>query len=369
MNLNQTRSFVEVCRKLDQLRFAGTVDWDGLGEAIFKSTTKASTRLLLFWLCSIIDQFYGYVQVWTDGENAMLKLLENSPRSLSDITNKIRDMRKDGKGNIVGRITFDHRQFALVRDDYLRIKNTFDFLFEHGDPQEDVGKKFVRALGEFIASCQGKGGILKVAYFLDGWLFSNQLVPEKPSLADLEKFRGKQRKRLWMFMMFLRRDPSVLGLLARSLEEVYGQNEGKVLYRKWADAERFDPRELDLPTDMWNTRLFKAMIGQLGVDIKGARRIARELASEYGTSPSVFDVTFEIGANRCARTGSCEKCPFGDNALCHKGKTEHCSIPDWLFPYYMKNREELHCDPENCPIGQDVGKNICTRQIDREIEH
>jgi len=47
MNLNQTRSFVEVCRKLDQLRFAGTVDWDGLGEAIFKSTIARAMRPLL----------------------------------------------------------------------------------------------------------------------------------------------------------------------------------------------------------------------------------------------------------------------------------------------------------------------------------
>jgi hypothetical protein len=134
MMVNQTQEFVKVCRKLDQLRFTGTIDWGSLGKNIHKNDRlMASTRLLLFWLCSIIDQFYGYIRIWTYGERAMLKLLEDNPRSFSDVTNKIKNLRRDRRGNTVGDIPIDHERFTLVRDDHERIKNTFDFLSKYGN--------------------------------------------------------------------------------------------------------------------------------------------------------------------------------------------------------------------------------------------
>ena len=52
MKFNATESFVKVCQKLDEHRFVGAVNWGLLGKNVFgNSKLRASTRLLLFWLC------------------------------------------------------------------------------------------------------------------------------------------------------------------------------------------------------------------------------------------------------------------------------------------------------------------------------
>jgi hypothetical protein len=76
----------------------------------------------------------------------------------------------------------------------------------------------------------------------------------------------------------------------------------------------------------------------------------------------LLDVTFEIGVNACKRK-ECSKCPFGENKLCHKGNEKYCSITSWLFPYYTKE-PQITCQPEDCPIGEDLGKNLCGRKVD-----
>ena len=82
MVTNNLDALVKVCIKLDGLRFKGNIDWGILGRSIFKNQElKPSTRIFLFWLCSIIDQFYPYVKIWTDGERAMLNILKNKPKS------------------------------------------------------------------------------------------------------------------------------------------------------------------------------------------------------------------------------------------------------------------------------------------------
>lgn len=373
MDMDTTERFVIVCQKLDELRFAGTIDWGLLGPNIFRNfKLPASTRLFLLWLCSMIDQFYGYVTIWTNGEKAMLELIEDSPRSFSDAREKMRNFRIDRRENTICDISFETGKFTLVRDDYRRIENTFKFLEHYGNQQTGLDVRFVKALGELLARCCGKNGILKMAYFLDGWMFSGIDVSQNPSSAELQRFRRKPRKRLWMFIMFSRRDPSVLNLFRRALIEAYGKKRGNDLFNIWNDQAMFDPKEIELPGDMWNNRLFAALLSELPPFLKKspkeARSMARELAAQYAISPSVFDVTFELGANRC-RSLNCDQCPFGDNKLCHKGKEMCCTISDWLFPYFEKDSQGTICSAESCPIARDIGKNLCSRQIDREIEH
>jgi hypothetical protein len=367
---NSTDSFVKVCQKLDELRFMDTISWGILGKNIFSNPRlKASTRLFLFWLCSIVDQFYGYVTVWTKGENAMLKLIEDCPQSFAKVDEKIKNLRKDNKGNMIGDIFFNGTKFTLVRDDYSRIRNTFDFLAQYDKPETSLDEKFVRVLGELIAGNQGESGILKTAYFLDGWIFSNTRISSDPILNELQGFREKPRKRLWMFIMFLKRDPCVQNLFREALFEVYGNESGKALFSMWNDDSKFNPKEIELPGDMWNQRLFKALLSELPTFLKQQpKRTARELALRFNLSPSVFDVTFEFGANKC-KSMDCSPCPFGDNELCHQGKEKLCSISKWLFPFYEKKADGIVCQPDNCPITKDYGKNLCTREIDPEIVH
>ena len=373
MEKDVTERFVRVCQKLDELRFAGTTDWGVLGPNIFKNPRLApSTRLFLFWLCSIIDQFYGYTTIWTKGEKAMLRLLEGTPRSFSDVDEKMQNLRKDRRGRTMGDIYIENGRFALVRDDYERIKNTFEFLEQYGNREKDFGTAFVETLAGLLSRCAGNKGILKFAYFLDGGLFSGITVSTNPSTSELRMFQKKPRKRLWMFIMFLRRDPAVLNLFREALTEVCDGNVSSNLFNTWEDVSRFDPKEVELPGDMWNVRLFAALLSELPSFLekspKDARVLARELATRYSISPSAFDVTFELGANRC-RSLECDQCPFGENTLCHKGTEKACSISEWLFPYYEKDSRGEICSAKDCPIAKDIGKNICSRQVDREVQH
>lgn len=374
MGADATERFVKVCQKLDELRFVGTTDWGLLGQNIFKNSRLASpTRLFLFWLCSIIDQFYRYVTIWTNGEKAMLELIEDSPQSFSDVEEKMKNVRKDRKGNTICDIFTNTGKFVLVRDDYERIKNTFEFLEHRGDQQKDFGVLFVKTLVELLSKCPGENGILKLAYFLDGWMFSGITISTNPSVAELRLLQEEPRKRLWMFIMLLRRDPAVLNLFRSALIEAYDENVGNNVFNTWNDENLFDPKGIELPGDMWNKRLFAALLSELPAFLekspREARSLARVLASQYAISPSIFDVTFELGANRC-RSLNCEKCPFGDNKLCHKGKDKSCSVSDWLFPYYEKDSQGTKCNAKSCPIAEDAGRNLCsTREIDRDIEH
>lgn len=351
-------SFVKVCIKLDELRFKDTTDWGDLAINIHRNLNlRPSTRIFLLWLCSIIDQFYPYERIWIKGEKAMLSLLEIGPKSFEDVKKVMKNIRRDRKGNVLADIPINNESFKLVRDDYLRIKNTFDFLFSFGS-DEKIDIKFVKLLGNFISSFEGKNGVLKIAYYLNAHLWENIPIEVTSKLA-LGSFRNKPRKRLWMFLMFLRRDPSIIRIFKDALIEVYGEAKGNKLFSVWINDERFSPNEIELPGDMWNIRLFKAMKIR-----KDAKKVARDLASKYGISPSVFDVTFEIGANKC-REGKCNDCPFGENKLCHKGREKYCSIAEWLF----YERTKTICEPKNCPIGKDLGKRLCGRKIDMKIKH
>ncbi len=366
MRMERVNRFVRVCIKLDELRFAGTIDWDGLAKNIFHNPRlTASDRVFLFWLCSMIDQFYQYTRIWTVGEAAMLKIIESRPRDLSDL----RGIIVDGKIIWIG----DER-FILVRDDLKRIENTFKFLFGYSEIEGDPSIKFVHFLGELIDRLGGAGGTLRFGYYVNKHLWQGEKyesIDVNLSERELKRFLKSSRKRLWMFIMFLRRDPSIMRIFRDALIEVYGQVGGNQLYNIWVDEEKFSTKELELPSDMWNQRLFDALLREvIEGKVNEAKKVARELAKEYNISPTVFDVTFELGANICVKQ-ECSKCPFGDNQLCSRAEGEICPLTNWLYPYYRKDTSapELLCKPQNCPIGQDLGKNLCTREIDKTITH
>jgi hypothetical protein len=211
----------------------------------------------------------------------------------------------DGKGNRLGDIIIKSGSFTLVRDDYSRLKNVFSGLSKI-NPNNDFDQQFVRLLGQLIEENQGKNGILKITYFLDGWLFSNSATSNAPTISQLDRFRELPRKRLWMFVMFLRRDPCIRNLFREALLQIFGNERGQILFEKWSDDSAFDPKDIELPGDMWNARLFKALLANIGdFEKQKPKQLAREIASRYSILPSTLDVTFELGANKCIQKSVC----------------------------------------------------------------
>lgn len=213
---------------------------------------------------------------------------------------------------------------------------------------------------------QGKNGIFKFTYFVSRGLFdykeSFDIV--YPSDYDLKTFKHKPRKRVWMFVMILKREPPVIRLLGDALTETSGEDEGGRLLNIWTNPRLFDPLELQMPSDMWNQRLFKALGSKVGLK-GGIKREAERLGLRYGIFPSAFDVTFSIGADRCSE-GECKRCPFGDNKLCHKGKERDCNIVNWVHSFY--DYQSL-CHASSCPIGKDYGVGLCSRELDGSVSH
>lgn len=390
--LDKEERFVRVCVKLDELRFENNKSWK-IGEDIFNKNLPATQRIFLTWLCSIIDRppdprldnpkclsnlkeyNFDYRAIWTVGEKAMLMLIRNNPRSFFDVCKTICSFKMDKCGNIFipVKINGEDREFVLLTECYSIIRNTCEFLSRYDTSDCDLSFKFVKLLGDAIDAFKGKDGILKLANFLDKALWKNNYQGAMKRLIKRRYREKPQKKRLWMFIMMLRRDPAILEVFKDALVEVYGEEKGKELHYIWTDNDYYNPSEIELPGDRWNVRVFKMMrLVDENVkegDIEKIRRIARELAQQHEIFPSVFDVTFEIGANFC-RKGRCNECPFGENLLCkqNRGPGKECVFvskdapyDSRLFPYYVKD-SPIMCDPEKCPIGRDLGEHLCNRE-------
>ncbi|MEM7827071.1 MAG: hypothetical protein QXQ40_02505, partial [Candidatus Aenigmatarchaeota archaeon] len=83
------KQFTEVCIKLDELRFKKLIDWGGINV----QEIKPSEEIFLFWICSIIDQFYPYQTIWENGKKAMLNILKTNPKSFDDVKKTMRNIR------------------------------------------------------------------------------------------------------------------------------------------------------------------------------------------------------------------------------------------------------------------------------------
>jgi len=134
-------------------------------------------------------------------------------------------------------------------------------------------------------------------YRMAGYVLLHLLDAASKNWNDYVKLEKRQCallgdwKRLWLLLMYLRRDNSLVRcLFERALG---GLNNGKRALQYWYDDNYFDPKECQLPVDKWvkdNWSLIMKPSKKLsGKDVAGD---AIALASRHGVSPSVFDVLF-----------------------------------------------------------------------------
>ena len=158
-----------------------------------------------------------------------------------------------------------------------------------------IGHWFVQKITE-IAEKHGheKGNVYRLAGEICTDLYS------KPDAASLlgsgflpHNFSGGDHKRFWMYMMFLRRDNSVVRcLFTRALSEF---DNGQKAVQYWYDPRYFDPIECELPVDRRVSANWNSAFGRLKMldvqteNISHVARKARLFARENGFSPSVFD--------------------------------------------------------------------------------
>ena len=104
-----------------------------------------------------------------------------------------------------------------------------------------------------------------------------------------DDFTGEHYKRLWMLIMYLRRDKGVVRcLLRRALDRVPN---GMQAFDSWIDEGYFDPNECELPVD---TRVLSGwkkfgLFDPPAQKVKEVAEQARKLAREKGVAPASFD--------------------------------------------------------------------------------
>jgi hypothetical protein len=158
-----------------------------------------------------------------------------------------------------------------------------------------IGHWFVQKITE-ITEKHGheKGNIYRLAGELCSDLYSKPEVVDSLRNGVLPNdFSGGKHKRFWMYIMFLRRDNSIVKcLFTRALSKL---DNGQKAIQYWYDPKYFDPTECELPVDRrvlanWNSIFAKLRKPNLQTESTSIVAVkARSFARENGFSPSVFD--------------------------------------------------------------------------------
>lgn len=267
-NVNNQTSFLDQAKRIDKLRFDTGDEW---GEPTIFHTVRRlifsnpdpDEGLLLFTLACWLDMQAAYTTVWTT-------YLRQTKLWI------------DGKGP-VPRGNFCHTTTHLL------------LTGRSIEKYKGIGHWFVQKITE-IAEKHGheKGNVYRLAGEICTDLYS------KPDAASLlrsgflpHNFSGGDHKRFWMYMMYLRRDNSVIRcLFTRALERF---DKGQRAIHYWYDPEYFDPTECELPVDRrvlanWNSIFVRLRAPNLQTESTSLVAVkARSVAREARISPSVFD--------------------------------------------------------------------------------
>jgi len=267
-NFDSLTTFLSHAKAVDKLRFDSGNEW---GEPkISQSVTNlifanpgADEGLLLFTLGCWLDMQAKYTVVWNSYLKQAKKWLQGNeplPRAKFELTAK---------------------HLLLTKSSITKIGSlSLWFTLKINQIAKENG--------------EAKGNIYRLAGAMCHDLYS------KPEAVDYlrkgmlpKQFSGGDHKRFWMFLMFLRRDNSVVKcLFSRALSKIEGGNKA-VQY--WYNDKYFDPLECELPVDTWVLKNWNKMSKKLNhasfktnYTAQVAAR-ARELALKANMSPSMLD--------------------------------------------------------------------------------
>lgn len=269
-NLAKNPKFIQDVVKLDGYRLSSGADWGNPGHGgnpiklIFKNPNP-DTGLLLYILCNWMDLQLPTERVWSE-------LLEQANEWIS------------------GRGSMPRGSFNPVRP---HLKQTWGTARKYGS----ISNWFAARITEIAHKHgRGSGNIYRIA----GLIFRDLLDPSKKRKRNTrgQKELDKGRcallddwKRLWVLLRGLRRDNSLRRcLFTRALKTV--SNGGKAI-EYWYDDSYFDPMECQLPVDGWvRDNWISIMNSTNKLRRRNVAQEAKQLASRYNVSPSVFDVLF-----------------------------------------------------------------------------
>jgi hypothetical protein len=268
-------SFLAAAQEADRLRFQSSAEWmePPIARQVEKSIFRnpdADEGLLLFILSAWLDLQASYIYVWNE-------LLVRTQTWLA--TSAWPDPEAD----------LPRGKFRPTRPHLLKTIATLG--------QPEYGRSIAAWFTSSILAIARRNGprkgnlyrfvsrICADLYDAKDGLFTDSL--KEGGLPD--NYVGTHYKRLWMLVMFLRRDELAIRCLLR--RALGGSEEGRDAIRYWENDLYFDPLESELPVDIrvrrgWESLPFTASSYSA---VEAVFREARMLARGAKLPPSSFD--------------------------------------------------------------------------------
>jgi hypothetical protein len=268
-------SFLDAAQQADRLRFQSSAEWveppiaAQVEVSIFRNPDP-DEGLLLFVLSAWLDLQTSYIYVW----NKLLVRTQAWVRSTA-WSNPEADVPR---GN-----------FSATRPHLLKTTATL--------AQPAYGRSMAAWFTSAILGIAQRNGPRNGNLYR----FVSRLCTDLYEAKDLkftdhlregelpDDYMGTHYKRLWMLIMFLKRDEVAIRCLLR--RALGGSDEGREALRFWESDLYFDPQESELPVDTrvkqgWGRLPFTANSYK---DVHPIGREARKLARAARVPPSSFD--------------------------------------------------------------------------------
>lgn len=269
------KSFLTNARKVDEVRFSEGPEWSD--PAVSKSVRKnifcnpsPDQGLLLFLLCCWLDLQMSYTRVWS-------QLLDQT-RGWLDTTAWAAPIDGTPRGNF--------------RQSKPHLLKTISAL-SHRGYERSISNWFATTVtGIARENSTRKGHIYRFAASICRDLYeakSASFVTSMAAGSPPDDSAGTHYKRLWMLIMFLRRDKSVIQcLIRRAMQSSPTSSEALAL---WYDDRVFDPNECELPIDSRVKEAWEQLpfVSETTRSREMVARAARQIATKAYVSPSSFD--------------------------------------------------------------------------------
>jgi len=260
--------FIKEARELDKFRFDTSYEWQepvtyGYTKKYIFENPNPDKGLLLFFLCCLLDLQMDYRTVWS--------------RHLEQAANWIEDPEN---------ISIPRGHYPATERNLIKTLNV-------ANESRSISNWLKNKLLEIVKNNPNNDGNL---YRLAGNIMSDLLEPSKELRSTIDGLKYGHVgllgnwKRLWMLVMFLRRDKNIIkNLLIRAFKN---KEFGLEALNYWYKDDYFDENESELPVDIRIREKWTKLWNQMGMTEKDVAINANKIANKYGIPPSTFDVIF-----------------------------------------------------------------------------
>lgn len=265
---NDLENFIEEVYKIDNFRFTNSFEWfepitNKYTQKLIFNNPDPDKGLLLFFVCCWLDMQMKYKIVWS---NFLIKAAD-----------WIEDSEK----------------FERPRGNFLHTASNIDKTLIVAKENESISNWFIKTVLKIIKENDKAKGNL---YRFVGHVMTDLLEPSKNLNNKISRLIYGypdligEYKRVWMLLMFLRRDKKIIkDLLTKALID---KKNGAIALEYWYNSNFFRENESELPVDLRIKDAWPKLWGFSEQNEKTIGYNAHQIAEKYKIPSSIFDVIF-----------------------------------------------------------------------------